>query len=153
MASQTRQEYHWIEGRVVERRITRPSGTKRWAFDLTEDTLVAVIEPKHTSFELRRGPAAKDDRVIDAVRAYEGVFADTTITDFGPKVPKNLARRAAETTDHLIHDYVRQYKTFGQEEDISAAVKSNIYDRTFEEGGWRIAIRSWTYSRQRKEDE
>ncbi len=66
MAAHKRIEYHWIEKRLVDRRLDRPGGTTRWHFS-NDRTLVATIEPLGKSFYLREGRAATEERVVDCV--------------------------------------------------------------------------------------
>jgi len=151
MPSQFRYEYHLIENRVVERRIRRPASSKRWAYDLTQSTLIAVLDPDDNSFQLRRGPAATDPLVLDAVLRYERLYADVGTTDISKDLSATVAKDAAVAIKDIINDYAKQFRSFANEEDISGYVKGRLNDTVVSDEKTRVVIKTWTYARNPKE--
>lgn len=151
MSANERFEYHLIAGRVVERKIVRPRGTKRWQYQLHSPSLIAVIQADGTSFSLRRGPAATDDLVVDAVRYYQGLVADPNIPDLGPEVPAELAKNLSTHVADAVRRVTSQYGTFAEETDITGYLKGLIQKGGFKYEDWEAEIKAWTYSRRPKE--
>ena len=151
MASKVRYEYHSIAGRVVQRKISRPIGTKRWHFELDCPSLVAVIEPSDESFVVHHGLAVTDELLVDAVRYYLGLLVDPKIPDIGPQVPMELAKQLSSHVADTIRRVNLQYWSFAEETDITGFLKGLLQKSGFKQGEWEAEIRAWTYSRRPKE--
>jgi hypothetical protein len=151
MISNSRKEYHWIENRTIEKIVCRPENAKRWPFDVKNPTLVAVIEPRDNSFELRYGPARTDSRVVDAVRHYQGLYTDEKIADFGKDLTTSFIERTARRIKGIINEYTNQYNSFANEEDITGFIKGQLGNFEFEDDNTRVLIKTWTYARNPKE--
>ena len=151
MISKERYEYLLVDDRLVERRIRRPEGCKRWRFDLSCPTLVAVIEPSDRSFELRHGPAASDRILVDAVRYYQGLLVDPEIAEIGPRVPAPLAQQIGAHVEKCLAVIASQYKSFAEETDITGFLKGLLERDFLTEDDWRASVKAWTYTRRPKE--
>lgn len=151
MAATERFEYHLIDGRLVERKVTRPAGQKRWRFRTSCSTLVATIEAGHDSIFIRHGPATCERLVIDAVRHHKGLLVDPEVSDLGPDVPIELAQSVGSHVKNCVARLSAQYPRFAEETDITGFLKGIIERDDFAVKGWRANIKAWTYTRRPKE--
>ena len=153
MISRIRYEYFFDDGRIKRRMVLRPDHVEKWRFDLEQPNLVAVIEPRSGSFHIREGPAATPERIVDAVRDYEGVLVDATISDVGPLAPADLIRDVISHIETGIAAVLAQFPSYAEETDITGSLKGRIESPVFEREGWQARVRTWTYSRRPKERE
>jgi len=151
MAALERYEYHLIADRIVQRKIVRPAGKKLWRYNRQSSTLIAVIEPSSESFSVRKGPAATDQLLVDAVRYFQGLLVDPKILDIGSEVPAEFAKHLSSHVGDAIWKAISQYRSFAEEEDITAFLKGLIQSDSLKYGDWEASIKAWTYSRRPKE--
>lgn len=151
MAAQFRYEFHWVDGRVVKRRVRRPDGKKQWQHSLHEDTLIAVIEPSEKGFSFRPGPAFSQHRAIEALLEYKGLLEGLTASDIGTAVPDTVAQHIANYIYHIVDRIKEQFDEFAEETDITGHLKGSLPSASFTQDGWKVKIRSWTYTRRPKE--
>ncbi|HLG13014.1 MAG TPA: hypothetical protein VJH03_00600 [Blastocatellia bacterium] len=151
MAAEERIEYHWIENRLVQRRLTRPVGTKAWRFNRKTSTLVATVEPRNRSFFLLEGGAATPERLVDSVRSYKRVLVDDSTLDYTGSMPIAIREEFRAGLNNVISSALKQWDTFADEPDITGYFKGKLHGIVVERDGWRISMRAWTYDRNPKE--
>lgn len=152
MVAEERFEYSWVEGRVVEERVSRPLGISQWRFDRSTRNLVATIEGTDRSFLLIEGPAAKRGRIVDCVRLYKRVFTDDSTVDFSKELPAAVQDDLRAKLNEATSSIMKQWDSFAEETDMTGHLKGELAKVKVERDGWRVAIRTYTYKRYPKEN-
>ena len=153
MFANERTEYHWIEGRVVPRIVIRPPWIQKWRFDLWESSLIATIEDRDRSFELREGPAYSPELEVDAIRMHRGVHVGHTTQDFSNLMPADTREELQRRLEQAVVPIIEQWASFAEETDITGLLKGELTKIRIDRAGWRIHVNGWTYKRYPKENE
>lgn len=140
-ASLTRNEYYWIDDRLVQEPNSRLSVRHRWKLRRTERNLVATIEDRGTTRKVERGPAATTSRIAHAVLRDDRLHADPTTRDIGVDVPDELIRRGANIVQDAVREVTRQYGRLSNEERRTGALQYDLNRcGTIEHGDWQLTI-------------
>lgn len=140
-ASVVRNEYYWINDRLVHEINQRPSVYSRWRLRLPEQNLVATIEDRGTSKKIEHGPAATSNRIAHAILRDERLQADPKVTDIGIEVPDSLIRHGAAIVQNAVEEVTRQYSRLSNEERRTGALQYDLNrGGVTEQDGWQLTI-------------
>lgn len=140
-ASTTRNEYYWINDRLVHEVNQRSSVYSRWRLRRSTRDLVATIEDRGTSKKIEHGPVATSTRIPHALLRDERLQVDPNTQDIGAEVPEELVRRGSAIVQDAVAEVTRQYSRLSNEERRTGAVQYDLNRAgVIEQDGWQLTI-------------
>jgi len=153
-ASTTRNEYYWINDRLVHEVNQRSSVYSRWRLRRSKRDLVATIEDRGTSKKIEHGQAATSTRIAHAMLRDERLQVDPNSRDIGADVPEELVRRGAAIVQDAVVEVTRQYSRLSNEERRTGAIQYDLNRAgVIEHDGWQLTIILQGFASNPKEHE
>ncbi len=151
-ASLTRNEYYWIDDRLVQETNRRSSVYNRWHLRKPKRDLVATIEDRGKSKKIEHGPAATSSRVAHALLRDERLQVDPNTPDIGIEVPQELIRRGTAVVQSAIAEITRQFSRLAKEERVTGALQYDLNRfGVIEHDGWQLTIILQDFTEKPKE--
>lgn len=145
-----RNEYYWVEGRVVRRISERPSGHGPWKLAGAKSLLIATIEETAYGHTVARGPAHSSEREIDALLLEHGATRNDAPIGARPDIPVHLLRELEVRVTKQTREITEKFRTLGGEERMTGALFDRL-EGTINQDGWRVTISAHGYSNVDKE--
>lgn len=140
-ASLTRNEYYWMDDRLVQEVGVRASIYGKWRLQRARNTLVATIEDRGDGKKIQHGPAATAFRIAHAMLREQRLQADPNVRDIGVDIPSALVEQAADRINQTIEAITEQFGRLSNEERRTGALQFDINRYgVIEHDGWQLTI-------------
>ena len=152
MSLTTRTEAYWHKGRLLPVTVHRPKSRGPWPrhTHYPEAERVAYISGSPGSIAIERGPAATDQRLIEAFLFHLGVVPESLSPQVWNELPiavHNELQLRAERADHLL---TRNWNNFSNEEARTGAYFAGLAGESTV-GEWTVEVSFFEFSKQTKE--
>jgi hypothetical protein len=146
-----RHHYYWQGGRLVRRRVERPTGFGPWPPVRDEQYLVAIIERTSEGIKVLNGPAHNSVRGAEAIRIEHGHRPSDVDPTVDVRVPVALIDQFKRQVTEQIVAMTKKYPRMGSEDRTTGALFDRL-EGTIGEAGWTLQLFAYHYSNTTKEN-